>query len=388
MIIKDESKKTASVASSDGTSEKQATTSKIPSYKVDCIMAWQMDCVACDVMPLDSDHVVVLGLVPLAPDGEGSDTCAKNLVEIQVVNRSNRNIIACDALPLLKDVIRSKETDAHIQTDDARMFSLRSTFCTPRQDDPVEAEDELWQTADTASYTINSIVTDPISSSLVENPSSSEKISKFIDPHMKWSIDQVRRLDYNDNYVSNLEEKIEDETADMNSEFSDDYSFLFRKQVLSIESIAPAMKHDSPMLIIKSHADLVFAETRDIDDAISFARNKGLHGTALHKGLIYRKYLRRHTLRQLVDEFLSALLFAHDDLCEESSKRLLERLQLAARSTAILIGGDVDLWIRWVFEFAKIPGGLFILRPHLPVRGEFWTTKINFLTLQYFLKVF
>ena len=35
-----------------------------------CTMAWELDCVACDVVPLDSDHIVVLGLVSLEEEGE------------------------------------------------------------------------------------------------------------------------------------------------------------------------------------------------------------------------------------------------------------------------------------------------------------------------------
>lgn len=43
-------------------------------------------------------------------------------------------------------------------------------------------------------------------------------------------------------------------------------------------------------------------------------------------------------------------------------------MKLAAKATPILLGGNIRLWDRWIQEFAKIPGGLFVLSHHLPVR--------------------
>ncbi len=73
-------------------------------------MAWELDCVACDVVPLDANHVVVLGLVPvLQGDNEGesksengTSSSNKNDVELQIVSRNDGTVRYCDALPLLK----------------------------------------------------------------------------------------------------------------------------------------------------------------------------------------------------------------------------------------------------------------------------------------------
>jgi hypothetical protein len=376
MSIKDEFESGAASSNSNDGSEKLTSVSKGPSYKVDCIMAWQMDCVACDVVPLDSDHVAVLGLVPLAPCHDESqqafDITVSNMVELQIISRLNRSMISCDCLPLLRDAAVTKEGDSNIHVDDACMFSLQSSFCTARQDDTVEALDELWMHADTDSLDITSVMQSSMLNPLVENPSVSAKVSKFVDPHMRWSINEVRRLDSDNHYNIDAEEKIADESSESSSQYSDDYLFIFQKQSIPIQDIAAKVQGSPPLLIIQSQSDLILAQTRDIDDAILFARMKGLHGTALRRGLLYRKYLRRHTLRQLVDEYLLALLFPSDTNDQEhyDSVDMYQRLQIAARSTAVLIGGDIDPWIRWTFEFAKIPGGLFLLRPYLPVRGE------------------
>jgi hypothetical protein len=47
----------------------------------------------------------------------------------------------------------------------------------------------------------------------------------------------------------------------------------------------------------------------------------------------------------------------------------LRRMKLAAEAMPILLGGDVDLWCRWIKEMEQIPGALFIARGALPVRG-------------------
>ena len=48
---------------------------------VSMTMAWELDCVACDVVPLDETHVAVLGLVPAAPgDADDLDAAAVALV--------------------------------------------------------------------------------------------------------------------------------------------------------------------------------------------------------------------------------------------------------------------------------------------------------------------
>jgi len=377
MSIKYESESGADSHSINDGNEKITSTSKGPSYKVDCIMAWQMDCIACDVSPLDSDHVVVLGLVPLAPgSGEIDEVLVSNLVELQIISRSTRSLISCDCLPLLRDTMVMKGSESEIHVDNASMFSLQSSFCTPRQEDTVEALDELWMNIDTDGADVTSMMQNSIIKPLVETVSTITKVSAFVDPHMRWSINEVRRLDYDEN----TEEKKEDESSESSIEYSDDYSFIFQNQSMLTFDFAMKTQGYPPLLMIQTQSDSILVETRDIDDAISFARSKGLHGTALRRGLVYRKYLRRHTLRLLVDEYLSALLYPSDKSNKDDSDffEKYQRLHLAARSAAVLIGGEIDPWIRWTFEFAKVPGGLFVLRPFFPVRGEKTTVNVDY----------
>merc|ERR1740124_1712857 len=53
-----------------------------------------------------------------------------------------------------------------------------------------------------------------------------------------------------------------------------------------------------------------------------------------------------------------------------SSPLTVRRLRLAAEPTPILLGGSVYIWERWTYEFSKIPGGLYVLWSHLPVRVD------------------
>jgi hypothetical protein len=48
----------------------------------------------------------------------------------------------------------------------------------------------------------------------------------------------------------------------------------------------------------------------------------------------------------------------------------LSRLQIAAQSMPILLGGDPRMWQRWIFMFARVCGGLFTIREKIPVRGK------------------
>ena len=82
-------------------------------------------------------------------------------------------------------------------------------------------------------------------------------------------------------------------------------------------------------------------------------------------------------MNRLTDEYLSAVLRLgvgdtydrfHDSHVRKRST--VRRLQLAARATPVLFGGQISMWSRWVREFAAIPGGLFAIREFLPVRGE------------------
>ena len=95
----------------------------------------------------------------------------------------------------------------------------------------------------------------------------------------------------------------------------------------------------------------------------------GEHGMALRRGLDHRHIIRRHNLNELIDDYFSAVLF-QSDTEENSQPLIIRRLKIAAGATEILLGGNIQMWDKWVTNFAKIPGALFLLRPHIPSRGK------------------
>ena len=206
--------------------------------------------------------------------------------------------------------------------------------------------------------------------------------SKFLDPHAKWTIRSVTCTD--DNSESEDLSPRNDQGSACGSVDSDDYDFIIRprKVVPATDdrtAAASAMPLPSapPVMVVASSHDAVLVRTRDLDDAVTHARSAGRHGLALRRALRHRRLLRRHNLNRLTDEYLSAVLRLgvgdtydrfHDSHVRKRST--VRRLQLAARATPVLFGGQISMWSRWVREFAAIPGGLFAIREFLPVRGE------------------
>ena len=71
----------------------------------------------------------------------------------------------------------------------------------------------------------------------------------------------------------------------------------------------------------------------------------------------------------LIDDFFIALLRMGSR--KTGTKPLsFSRLKIATESLPILLGGDARMWQRWIFMFSRIPGGLFVIREKIPVRGE------------------
>ena len=123
---------------------------------VEASMAWELDCVACEVVPVDEEHVAVLGLVPspsssISDVGE-SDQEAKscnnetvaggdNQLELQIINRQDGKSISNDRLPLSEGPRQHHEGNIkHITTANATEFRLLSSFACPRMDGNAEWE--------------------------------------------------------------------------------------------------------------------------------------------------------------------------------------------------------------------------------------------------------
>jgi hypothetical protein len=118
-------------------------------------------------------------------------------------------------------------------------------------------------------------------------------------------------------------------------------------------------------------SDLVVVRTRDVDDAVSHAISLNKVALALQRALRHKRQLRKHDMNNLVDAFLRALLCIGGEDSTPKQHLSIRRLEIAAKSTTVLLGGSVQRWTHWVNEFARIPGALFVLWDQLPVRGKF-----------------
>lgn len=306
---------------------------------VKCAMAWQLDCVACGVVPMDSDHVAVLGLV----------SNAQSDIELQVISRTNGTVVQSDLLPLAKP---QNKVDSEASTLE---FILSSSFSTPRMEDSDEAEEEEYMNEEAIDFDIQNVM-DFASSSL----HGSSNVA-FTDQHLKWNIKS-----YKDAICCEIADDEDSSLESGDSEYSDDYTFLFRPKPTSSDS--KILLWQSPIMVITSAYDAVLVQTRDVDDSIEHAKMIGNHGLALRRGLDHRQIIRRHSLNELIDEYFEAMLFEHDQ--ENLSLLTIGRLKSAAKATEILFGGNVDMWGKWIHKFAKIPGALFLLRPYIPTRGK------------------
>ena len=230
------------------------------------------------------------------------------------------------------------------------------------------------------------------------------KNKRFKDYFLRWDIQNVHPNDDDDiDDDDDEEEKEESKNSDDDTEMtvkqenmkqeehdidddkstssvdSDDYSFLFQNTKAkqsnhSMNHKSPSNKDskitqttiDPPFLWITSHDDIILAQTRDMDDCVDHARNNGKYGLALKRALKYRHQLASasDTLEQLTNDYLSAVLYPPT----QTNTLTVRRLRLAARTMPILLGTNMNMWERWIYEFAKIPGGLFVLRPYVPTR--------------------
>ena len=363
---------------------------------VECSAAWELDCVACGAVPLDGKHWAVLGLVPKPPlDGEDNDekiaprdmslptSSAGNLVELQIISRTAGTVVAADALPLINLPAESMAESGAGVADAGIDFSLISSYCTARMDVALEVEEEE----------LNGSVEDHDAQvamyEALTGESASNSSHKFLDPHLKWSIDTIRFTEDEEEFVDEQEKEdaaLDDEENDADSVYSDDYNFLFRpapatRQSSATKQIPSLLSVEPPTIVVASSRDLVLARTRDIDDAVSHARTAGMPGKALQIALRDTRMVRRHNLNYLIDDYFCSLLRLRENSTnsmepaaqngEKISPLSVSRLRLAAKATPRLLGGHVEMWRKWIKQFASIPGGLFVLREYLPVRGKF-----------------
>jgi hypothetical protein len=341
---------------------------------VECTMAWELDCVACGVAPLDANHIVVLGVVP-PPVSEGEDGVDAALddghplndVELQVISRADGSVIYSDLLPLLRPPAptQPKKKGAKLVPESVPNYALLSSFAVPRMENAVEALEENVDDDD-ANF-------DPLQVSIFSAPESKKT---FRDSHVRWSLEDAA---YEDSEAGGSQKDGED-TSDTDSVDSDDYDFFFRNPSTFTDSNT-SKASIPPMMMISTGVDVVLATIRDVDDAVSYALASKKAGLALRRALRHLRRLRRYDISDLVNEYFRALLrIPENELVsdeqteggelEERPHLSLRRMKLAASALPVLLGGRIDLWRLWVSELEKIPGALFVVRSFLPVRGK------------------
>ena len=233
---------------------------------VECTMAWELDCVACGVVPLDEDHVVILGLVPPSDNDHededhnnnnnnnnnnrqetikdtedhlptdlrhGPNDQMGNDLEVQIVSRRNGTVRYCDSLPLLKHQHQKQPTPhggkttttSRIMAESASSYHLLSSFALARMEDVYEAEEaRAWTIATTGEdfdRPGSSLFAAPASalSTATGSTDHTNKKTTFQDPHLSWTLQSILLDDEDDNdNDGNGEEKEEDDDDDNNDD--------------------------------------------------------------------------------------------------------------------------------------------------------------------------
>ena len=354
---------------------------------VACTMAWELDCVACDVVPLDADHVVVLGLVPPSSFSEeetnnysgddGKDGIREkgntmnrhrtNDLELQILCREDGAITYGDSLPLTDDLNNK-------QINSVKNFRLLSSYALPRMNEYQEtkvlkamkgANDMGFIGIDT---TFDIVANQPLFAGTADAVKNS---IEFRDPHLNWNVQSILYDDENnDSCVDSFD--IDDDDDDDRSIDSDDYECILRQ----METIEPfptdAMglnkQPSPPTMIVCTDSEAILSTTSTIDDAVerSLLRNKCAR--ALSFGLCHKRELRHYSVNELINYYLEAVLRITESECD-APLLSLRRMRLAVKAMPVLLGDKIELWERWTRELQNIPGSLFFLRNYLPVRG-------------------
>jgi hypothetical protein len=350
---------------------------------VQCTMAWELDCVACDVVPLDANHVVVLGLVPvLQGDNEGesksengTSSSNKNDVELQIVSRNDGTVRYCDALPLLK-------SPPFLGLDSAQALRLLSSFALSRMEDSEETKvlkslpgykNDMGVMGIDVDFNMNQNL-------FSGTDTGSKKKIEYRDAHLMWSVDSILENDLDVGYNPHGSNDAED----TGSVDSDDYEFVLQPIEIfdpwSTQGATSGKISLAPIMVVCSASDAVLTIVSNLDDAIdhAVARHKCAH--ALKLALQHRRQLRRHGIDEISSRYLESLLRIHassgeDDRSEQPSSMplSLRRTQLAVKAMPILLGDKIELWERWSRELGNVPGALFMLRNYLPVRGKLFS---------------
>ena len=330
--------------------------------RVECTMAWELDCIACGVSPLDAKHVLVVGVLPRENetdddwiDSSSSTANDHHVVELQVIARSNGQVVFADELPLIQSPVddtdgNNNNSNRQISTAD---YQLLSSFALS----PVIETDGPFVMAPAKESTL------------------------------QWSLDDVVVQDeqwlLSPPQESVLDKTNEDDNNDTDSVDSDDYAFVLRpldggtSTMTTMTTQAANRMAEPPIMVLACPGDAVLARTRNVDDAVSYALEQEKYALALHRALQHRQKLRRYDIADLVNEYLKALLRLNVTRVEKehnntsTTNRLsMRRMKLAAKALPRLLGGSREAWEHWITEFEKLPGALFVVHDSLPVRGN------------------
>jgi hypothetical protein len=391
----DASSSALSVAQSGGSGE-TGSSSKEKKIKrtAACSMAWELDCVACDVVPLDADHVVVLGLVSLADGEDGTGNGVENItwspshdLEMQILSRKDGTISYSDSLPLIeeKKVPVDASSDPIKSLLSVRDFRLFSSFALPRMDEAKETKAlRALKGANDMGFVGIDVSFDMNQPLFAGTDSFAKKSIEFRDPHLEWNIKSIM---YNGDGDDEREMFVSSNDDDSSVE-SDDYECILRP----IETIRPMPSKSTnaiaqsilpPTMVICTESEAILSLTSTVDDAVEYSLDNHKCALALSRGLRHKRQLRRHNLNNLINYYLEAVLriprFTKEDgdaktaaintVPEVSSSLSLRRMQLAVKAMPVLLGDRTELWERWTKELEGIPGSLFLLRKYLPVRG-------------------
>lgn len=347
--------------------DSSTASSQKPICQVKCSMAWELDCVTCGVAPIDENHIAVLGLVPPSSDDDSEDEDeggneangeqnrkeqqedpSANTLELQIFSRNDGSVKITDVLPLRN--LGTSTTDA---IGSASEYMLSSSFALPKMDDDIELEEEELLQPDLPSARNENQAVDSIMNPLGSiggvmassmNFSSASASKEYVDLHLKWTLptQDITSLDHPD---------------------EDDLSFLFCDSSSSTESFNKHRKSNNPLapsMVITSLYDAVLVRVRSEDDVISHYRSFDYHGYALKHAIehlpLLRKYSSKQNFHTIINEYLVSLISSED------------KIHMAARMTPALLGCETNMWERWLCQFIKVDGGLFCLRPFLPVR--------------------
>ena len=280
-----------SLAHSGGSSDTGTRDIKIR-RTASCTMAWELDCVACDIVPLDRDHVVVLGLVSLEEDGREDNqlTGPSHDLEMQILSRGDGTISYSDSLPLIEGNRGSMESMLS-----ARDFRLLSSFALPRMSNGDETKalralngaNDMGFVGIDVSFDINQ----PL---FAGTDSFAKKGIVFRDPHLEWNIKSIM-------YDEDIDEEINvvpSSNGDDSSVDSDDYECILRP----IETIRPLATQSSvpadqstlpPTMVVCTQSDAILSLTSTVDDAIEYSLENHKCALALSRGLRHKRQLRR-----------------------------------------------------------------------------------------------